>query len=57
MRLSPRVGSSDSVREIGGFLEEGHGYRVHDTEGREIGYFGPETYASIVFECSLPWQR
>ena len=54
MRLKPRDGSAEITKEIGGFREDGFGYRVQGTNGEDLGYFGPDKYESIVFEVHWP---
>ena len=46
MQLVLRSGSE----EIGGVKEEERGYRVVDSEGNDLGYFGPDKYESIIFK-------
>lgn len=50
MQLTPRMGKPEE-KEIGGFREEGAGFRVVDSDGNDIGYFGPDKYQSIIFEA------
>ena len=49
MRLKPRRGP-ETTQAIGGFVESGAGFSVKKEDGRELGYFGPDLYESIVFE-------
>lgn len=50
MRLTPRKGKPEE-KEIGGFKEDGHGFKVVDTKGKDMGYFGADKYQSIIFEA------
>jgi hypothetical protein len=50
MRLKPRNGP-ETTQPIGGFKESGAGYSVQDEDGKELGYFGPDQYESIIFEA------
>ena len=50
MKLKRRGSTSEEWRLIGGFREDGVGYRVVKTDGRDLGYFGPDRYKSIIFE-------
>ena len=50
MRLRFRDGRPEVKRTVGRFRDCGRGYRVQSTHGRDLGFFGPDVYRSIVFE-------
>lgn len=50
MRTKRRGDTAESEQEIGGFREDRFGYIVVDPGGKELGYFGPDCYDSIIFE-------
>lgn len=55
MRLKPRNGEPELTIEIGGIdREEQHGYHIKDLDGNGLGYFGADTYESIIFEIWWP---
>ena len=55
MRLTNRDGTQEPDKEIGGFREDGRGYKVQDTKGKELGYFGPDKYKDLVFIFETHW--
>jgi hypothetical protein len=57
MKLKRRGSTSEEWRLIGGFREDGVGYRVVKTDGRDLGYFGPDRYESIIFESKAVASR
>jgi len=48
MRLKRRKGGPEELKDIASFRQEGRGVRVFDTEGKDMGYFGPERYRTII---------
>ena len=50
MRLKHRNGVEECL-DIGGLQERVYGYDVKDTNGNDLGYFGPDKYESITFEA------
>lgn len=48
MRLTRRGGGSEETKDVATFREEGRGVRVFDVDGKDIGYFGPEEYETII---------
>ena len=48
MRLKRRGGGPEEMKSIASFREEGRGLRVFDANGKDMGYFGPEEYHTII---------
>ena len=48
MRLKRRDGGPEETKNVASFREEGRGIRVFDVNGKDMGYFGPEEYHTII---------